>query len=220
MVGHNILRIGDVFLPGKYHITAIFSEFKTIEKDIELPIGEGPYIIELEVIKLVNYELRISKRYMDDTGGISIDGIKYNLEIYADGARVEQHHILDLGCPGGERYIDYYAPQKTQIVRCACGFYYDDLPIKGKPRFKDLYQIDVDRLIKHLQALSVISSATEGEMKVLESLSFLLKKPDEKKKLLKAQNLTKLICYLRSRDFAPNNDLKETIMQEILSADK
>lgn len=78
------------FNPGKkYNLLVKFKEYKTVQKEITLPPGQGPYVADVDLIALKKYEFTINRRFADDTGSKIFDNIRYRLEIFVDGKDVE-----------------------------------------------------------------------------------------------------------------------------------
>lgn len=216
-VDNKPIRCEDTFLPGKHHIKALFCIFRTVEKHIDIPAGEGAYVVELEVFLLEKYELRIYKKYADMTGCAFVDGIKYSLEIYADDRLVEPHQICFEGSPGSLMYLSYYAAPNSKTVCCASGFYYDESPAKPTLQFRSLTKIDTARLINHLQQVLAMAGQGNRELHTLQILEALLNMPETKKKFGTSQDIQQLLDYLKKQDFSTHSDIRYRLVQTLLS---
>lgn len=209
------VRAEDSFAPGKYGMMAKFNEYKTVQKDVIIPPGEGPYVAEVELTKLDKYEFRVGKKYCDQQGGMMIDGVRYALEIYVDGAQVEAHQISFEGAPGGLMYGSYFAAKDANTVRVVVGFYHDDSLMKPQIQFRDLTKVDINRLISHLTDVAKSSNST----KALRAMDTLMKTKDDAAKIKKATNADreKLINFLRDLEVTSSGDrdLKNAIQREL-----
>jgi hypothetical protein len=214
-INYQPVRAEDSFAPGKYAMMAKFNDYKTVQKDIIIPPGEGPYVADVELTKLEKYEFRVGKKYADQQGGMMIDGVRYALEIYVDGAQVEAHQISFEGAPGGLMYGSYFAAKEANTVRIVVGFYHDDSLMKPQVQFRDLTKVDIGRLISHLTDVSKSSSST----KALMAMDTLMKTKDDEAKIKKAtvSDREKLVNFLRDLEVTSANDqnIKNAIQREL-----
>jgi hypothetical protein len=174
------VKAQDLFKPGQEHqLTAKFKEYQTATKTITIPAGEGPYVVDVQLVKLNKFEFRIAKQYYSTEFGMIIDGLRYDLEVFVDGKEVEKHHIMR---EGGMSMIYgyYYALNSIKNLRILCGYYYDDsLASLTKPAiFKDLSKIDAARLMAHLREVAKINPAT-----ALKRMDTIMNDPLDKQKV-------------------------------------
>lgn len=174
------VKAQDLFKPGQEHqLTAKFKEYQTATKTIVIPAGEGPYVVDVQLVKLNKFEFRIAKQYYSTEFGMIIDGLRYDLEVFVDNKEVEKHHIMR---EGGMSMIYgyYYALNSIKNLRILCGYYYDDsLASLSKPAiFKDLSKIDSARLMAHLREVAKINPAT-----ALKRMDTIMNDPLDKQKI-------------------------------------
>ncbi|HPY73918.1 MAG TPA: hypothetical protein PLB63_00710 [Planctomycetota bacterium] len=204
------VKAQDTFKPGQqYQLTAKFQEYQTADKMIEIEPGEGPFVVDLKLIKLHKYEFRVAKQYYETEFGMVIDNIRYNLEVFVDGKEVERHHILREGGMSSI-YGYYYALNSSRNVRIASGFYYDDtIASMTKPAiFRDLTQINCDKLVEHLRELAKTNPST-----ALKRMNNLMNDIQDKHKVanLASEDKAKL------KDTLQDLDIRDKKQQEIRS---
>ena len=163
------------FNPGiKYNLMVKFKKFATVDRTIVIEPGEGPYLINVDLIPYKKYTMRVGKVYTN----MVRDGVKFPLEIFVDGKQLDRHHIE----PGdGFNLInyDFFAAKSIKSVRVVCGYYYDDLTTRERFDFPDLKKIDINGLEEHL-----LEVAKSSELNALRCVTRLLKNRQDKYKIM------------------------------------
>jgi hypothetical protein len=190
------VKAEDLFKPGQeYSLTAKFEEYKTANRRINIPPGEGPFVVDLQLVKLHKFEIRVAKQYYETSFGMVLDNIRYTLELYVDNEQVEAHHIHR---EGGINliYANFYALKHIRNMKISCGFYYDDgVASSTQPvTFRDLRKIDGTLLSEHLREL-----AKNNPSNALKRMETILEDPQDKAKIssLSREDREKLVNLLR-----------------------
>ncbi|NUM34509.1 MAG: hypothetical protein HUU50_08195 [Candidatus Brocadiae bacterium] len=151
------------FLPGtSIDILFQYQKFKTIQKTVLIPPGDGPYIVHLPLEKLAQYEIYSTQNKMD------LDGIEYHYEFLADNDLIEKHQIF---VEKGVKYFYYtlYVPQETKTFTICCGYFFELKPIQNlNSGIISMNHIHIPRLIKHLDFKR--KEKSRGIIPVLENL--------------------------------------------------
>lgn len=193
----------DKFRPGdEVDCLVKFRKFETVRARIRVVPGEGPFIANVPLKKLVKYEF--SSRQNDQ----EIDRIKYPYVLYADSQLIESHLAESEKGPGGRwMYTVWVSPEAKNLVVYAgytfaqIGF--DKVAVSGIPR---LDNISIPKLIEHLEQVS--RNDNRGYRASLEVIEELLKSPARQSKIKAAHvnEITQLIQYIEGWKMTDTND--------------
>lgn len=214
LVDNKEAKAQDAFPAGKeYKLTAKFKDHKSAQKKIFLPPGEAPFVVDLDLVKLQKFDFSISKRYYETAQGMLLDGIRYNVEFYADAEQIEPHHINREDETAAVINGTFYALKTTRSLKVVSAFYYDDTLVNtAKPAsFRDLRRIDTPRLLEHLRELAKVNPIL-----TLKRMARLLEDRQDKPKIesLPKEDRERLINVLRDLDL-PGADQQEQRNQAI-----
>lgn len=221
LVDHREVTSTELFDVGKkLNVIQKFLEYKTVQQDIVIPPGEGPYVVDAELVKLEKCELSINKKFANPNATKDYDGVLYEVEIYADGQRVEPHQIVFDSESGAVRVFTFYAPKNMQGLQVASAFY-NELKYSPPYRFSDFRNINVNQLIAHLESLANSNKKNE----VLSRLESMLRDSQDKERLkgMNDTDIEKLANFLRGPSMTladADHDRKVKITQEILNIKK
>ncbi len=203
------VKASDTFKPGQdCQLLAKFKDYKTAQKRIKVPPGEGPYVVDLELTKFSGFEFHIGKRFFEkDTKEpvLMLDNIRYSLEIFADNEPVESHQIF--GEMGVGFYTgNFYAASDSKKMRFVQAFYFDEADAGNEMRLPDLRRIDAHRLSEHLKAV-----AKRSPKDALKRVSALMNDKSDKPKILNLSREEKdqLMGFLRDLELTDPRDQQE-----------
>ncbi len=208
LIDNQVVKVTDTFKPGtKYNFIVKLKKFKTASKNIVIPPGEGPYVVDVELVELKEYRLKIAK----DFAKKNLYGLNYSLEVLADGERLEEHHIN----PGeGFTLLDYtiYAPKGLRNLGVACAFYTSQSIVRDTFEFRDLEKINPQRLIEHLGVL--VRGTTPSQ--AVHQVDRLLKDNKDRTKLLELSRSDRERVANLLRDINLESQANQTLRKEVI----
>ena len=151
----------------KLKLRFTFQEYASIDKDITITSGTGPYVVDVWLHNRWK-KMEFTVRYNQ----IEINGIKYQYNFYADGNPVEDHHISARNV-NGYAYYQVMIPHSTVNFRAQLGYMYIEMPtsefVSGMTLGR-LQQTNVSTLVSHLQKLHNNGKNYEAAISALESM--------------------------------------------------
>ncbi|BBM82107.1 hypothetical protein [Candidatus Uabimicrobium amorphum] len=179
---------------GEHHIKAFFQKYATVEKTFVINNNENKYTLDIKLDPYVEHKMLIGKKYH----GMIVDSMKYPVEIFVDGDILPQHHVIR---GDGFNLIPYsfFAKKGIRSIRVVVGFYYDEALVRDSFEFRDLRNIDVNRLRAHLLQLP-------SKDQVVRRVIRLTKDRQDKYKIdaLSKEDKVKIINVLRSLQLGKN----------------
>ena len=207
------ITFNDKFKPGEELDCIVkFKKFKTVRARIKVIPGEGPFIANTPLKKLVKYEFTSRQNELE------MDNIKYPFVLYADTEPIESHLSECEKAPGGRwLYTVWVDPTAKNLVVYA-GYRFatvllDRVAVSGIPR---LDKISIPRLIEHLE--QVAQREARGYAAATEALAALLDDPASRAKLKVAPKveLAQLLQQVQSWKIADGES--QTRWQAVIAA--
>lgn len=148
LINGETTSFSDTFIPGfEGELEVKFREYETIRKKFKVTEGNGPFVIELlSSNKLASDELFANYDH------VHLGSLEYSYEFFVNNQKVEDHHQQQENIGKRVKYT-VRVPENTQQIRVYAGYLFGDCVDKVKLIEKSLTQIDVKRLLKHLQKL-------------------------------------------------------------------
>lgn len=165
-IGEKAITEEDVFSVGKsYEVTAKFKEYDTLQTNIRITPGNGPFVIEAPLRKLGEYKFFITG------SSVELDGINYPYKIFIDGKPVEDHH-MEVRQERIFTHYTIYAENTAKDIQIAAGYQIVNkrlYQIKNKG-VRRLDQVSAPLMIKHLNDLANRGRGPIDAVAALETL--------------------------------------------------
>ena len=207
------ITFNDKFKPGEEVDCIVkFRRFETVRARIKVIPGEGPFIANTPLKKLVKYEFTSRQNLLE------MDNMQYPFVLYADAESIESHLIECESAPGRRwLYTIWVDPTAKNLVVYA-GYRFaavllDRVAVSGIPR---LDKINIPRLIEHLE--QVARREARGYAAATEALAALLDDPASQAKLKVAPKveLAQLLQQVQSWPIAAGE--AQTRWQAVIAA--
>ncbi len=209
---------GTTYLPGtELDLVAKFKEYKTAQRRIMILPGEGPFVAQVPLYKLVRCDFVLLKNEE------IIDGTKYPYQFFLGKDLVEDHQI-EIEKSGSRIYYSIRADPAAPELTIASGYFCMTRKLPPMPanapasfvkqlgmlgRFTDIY---VDKLHpKSVGLIEHLDSKTKGELKHREALDILrrmLQRSENREMLKKCKDgeVQNLINYVKNWTFSDKTD--------------
>ncbi|BBM87695.1 hypothetical protein [Candidatus Uabimicrobium amorphum] len=151
----------------KVKLRFTFQEYGSVDKDIIVGSGSGPYVVDLWLNNRWR-KIEFTVRYHET----EMNGIKYQYSFYADGNLLEGHHVVSRNVNGYE-YYTVMVPSNATHFRAQLGYKFLQVSmaefVSGMTLGR-LRQTDVTSLISHFQRLHKNGKNYEAAISALEDM--------------------------------------------------
>ncbi len=183
----------DTFDPGsELELKIKFMQYETVVKRNRIVPGEGPQLINVQLIKLKRYEFTSRKNE------VTLDGAAYPFILYADSEEIEGH-LVKTEKGFGRFYYTIWVKPEAKNLKLYGGYLYSQVAFDrlrlGPGRMEN---IDVPKLIGHLD--TVAKKDNRGPRASMEVMETMLKAFSGKRRLKQAHatELDRLIQFVES----------------------
>ena len=171
----------DTYKPGTWvDLIVKYKRHKTTRVRFRMTAGEGPFVPDVNKIRLRKYEF-FSKR-----SGFQIDGIEYPYEFYSNGKKIEKHHMkIEKGTK--KYYVEMFVPSEDNYLQVYCGYFFiqkrwSRIDWGVRKGIKSWERISIARLTRHLYRVAKRS----GNFAALNVIEKILRDSMLKEKLQKS----------------------------------
>lgn len=194
------VSFSDTFQPGsQIDLMVKFKQYKTVRKTTSIVPGEGPVVEPVPLKPLTKYEFNVKANTM------TIDGVKYDYELYADADPIEAH-LIQMEKGVGRVFYSIWAEKEAKNLKVFCGYLFTQREMEQlRLGVGIMNSIHIPKLIEHLETKS---KGERGRREALEIMEQMLSKYDTKRMLKQCAptEIDQLMQYIEGWKVQDPND--------------